>query len=139
MKDAFTATVLAGTTESMISWENGIGKLHGGDGGADLSPVAFLPLLKCVAQLFVDPIELFIPCLRGYQRLMHPSYSERDAATFSCSVLIMSITCVMDTASSSVDGATELERIVLILPQQAQQLKDSKQTVKTPRIDCDIE
>jgi len=40
VKDAFTATVLAGTTESMISWENGIGKLRGGDGGADLSPAA---------------------------------------------------------------------------------------------------
>jgi len=52
------------------------------------------------------------------------SCSERDAATFSCSVLIMSITCVIDTASSSVDGATELERVALILPQQTQQFKE---------------
>jgi len=43
----------------------------------------------------------------------------------------------MDMAFSSVEGATELDRVVLILPQQTQQLKESKQTVKTPKPDCD--
>ena len=35
------------------------------------------------------------------------------------------MTCVMDTASSSVDGATKLDRVVLILSQQTQQLKET--------------
>jgi len=48
----------------------------------------------------------------------------------------MSITYVMDTTSSSVDGATELERIVLIFSQKTQQIKELQ---KTPGIDCDSE
>jgi len=50
----------------------------------------------------------------------------------------MSITCVIDTTFSSVDGATELDRVVLILSRQTQQLKrNSESTVKTSETDWD--
>jgi len=103
-----------------------MGKLRGGDGGADLSPTArpsrsWRALRSSSLTLLSSS---FLAC-EATSASCILSCSERDAATFSCSVLIISITCVIDTASSSVDGATELDRVVLILSQQTQQLKET--------------
>jgi len=126
MNEAFTPTKPGGTAALIISDQNGMGKVLGGDGGGATPSSATLSFCACKDWRNSSLTRFkssFLPCDAAKSACIL-SCAILDAATSSCSARIISKTCAIVTAPSSTDGVGVVCLVFLILA--AKNLKNTR-------------